>query len=59
MNLTEELRTLNEHKHEIIPPDALAVMDEGTRELAAGGIAERALGAGAECAALHPVLRDR
>lgn len=46
MNLTEELRALNEHKHEIIPPDALAVMDAGTRELDDDGIAERALGVG-------------
>lgn len=46
MSLTEELRALNQHKREIIPPDALAVMDAGTRELDDSGVAEQALAAG-------------
>lgn len=47
VSLTEELRALNEHKREIIPPDALAIMDAGTRELDDGGIVEQALAEGA------------
>ncbi|MEU3463934.1 peroxiredoxin-like family protein [Streptomyces sp. NPDC006733] len=47
MSLENELRDLYENKHRALPADALEVMDRGGAELAASGLAERALGPGA------------
>ncbi|MFI9723075.1 peroxiredoxin-like family protein [Streptomyces sp. NPDC052396] len=46
MNLGEELREFKERSMPRLPADALAIMDRGARELAATGMAGRAVGAG-------------
>ncbi|MFF4404373.1 peroxiredoxin-like family protein [Streptomyces sp. NPDC001404] len=47
MNLRDELQDLYENKHRKLPADALEIMDRGARELAATGMAGRAVGVGA------------
>lgn len=48
MSLHDELRDLYENGHRRLPADALAIMDRGGHELAASGLAKRALGPGAQ-----------
>ncbi|MCZ4123714.1 peroxiredoxin-like family protein [Streptomyces sp. H39-S7] len=48
MSLQNELRDLYENGHRKLPADALEVMDRGGVELAASGLADRALGPGAQ-----------
>lgn len=47
MSLRDELRDLFENRFSNVPDDIRTVMERGDRELAASGIAEQALGAGA------------
>ncbi|MEE4417812.1 peroxiredoxin-like family protein [Streptomyces bugieae] len=48
MSLRDELQELFETKHHKLSADALEIMDRGARELAATGMAGRAVGVGAQ-----------
>ncbi|PNE40484.1 peroxiredoxin-like family protein [Streptomyces noursei] len=48
MSLRDELQDLYENKHRKLPADALEIMDRGARELAATGMAGRAVDVGAQ-----------
>ncbi|MFB7667017.1 peroxiredoxin-like family protein [Kitasatospora sp. NPDC056138] len=47
MSLHDQLRGVHENRSQSIPAEAIEIMDRNGRELAASGLAERALGVGA------------